>query len=97
MAKLIIKGAIYKSGDTLLRAHFTGEFNTVDCTEFKIVKEIKAAYSKELANQFIKEGYYLEHDGVKYYECEYGPYHCEDFELLSDLSTLEFYDNETSF
>ena len=32
----------------------------------------------------------FEHDGTIYYECEYSPYHVEDWELLSDLSDLEY-------
>lgn len=35
MNKLIIKGAIYTDGETLLRPHYTGEYHTVDCTEYK--------------------------------------------------------------
>jgi hypothetical protein len=98
MTTLIIKGAIYKSGDVLLRAHYTGNFHTVDCTEYKTKEQIKSEYSKEFLKQFTgKDSFYLEHEGIKYYQCEYSPYHTEDFELLSDLDGIEFYDQETSF
>jgi len=30
MSKIIIKGLIYTDGDTLLRAHYSGDFHTVD-------------------------------------------------------------------
>jgi hypothetical protein len=96
MTKLIIKGAIYTDGGTLLRPHFTGDFHTVDCTEFKTKEEIKSNYSKENAKQFLS-GYYLTYEGVKYFECEYSPYHTEGMELLSDLSELEFFDENTDF
>ena len=39
---LIIKGAIYKDGDELVRPHFTGEFWMVDCTEYKTRENIIA-------------------------------------------------------
>jgi uncharacterized Zn finger protein (UPF0148 family) len=94
---IIIKGAIYKCGDVLLRPHYSGEFYCVDCTEYKTKEEIKADYDKKYAKQFIEEGYCLTHDGVNYYECEYSPYNTEDFELLSDLDEIDFYDEETEF
>lgn len=95
--QLIIKGAIYTNGDTLLRAHFSGIFHMVDCTEYKTKKEIKANYSKEHTREFLK-GTTLEYEGVKYYECEFSPYNVDDdFILLSDLSTLKFFEEETNF
>lgn len=94
---LIIKGAIYKSGDELLRAHFTGKFFMVDCTEYKLTKQIKQDYDKKTANEFIKDGNYLTYENKRYYQCEYSPFHTNDFELLSDLSNIEFYDDETEF
>ena len=97
MAKLIIKGAIYTDGDTLLRPHYSGEFTMVDCTEFKTEKTIRSEYSEELANEFIEDSLQLEYEGTKYYECEYSPYGTESMELLSDISDLEFFDEETSF
>jgi hypothetical protein len=97
MTKLIIKGAIYTDGDTLLRPHYTGAFHTVDCTEYKTEEEIRANYSEENANEFINDGYRLEYNNETYYECEYSPYNTENMELLSDLDSLEFYDEETHF
>lgn len=96
MAKQIIKGALYFDGDTVLRAHYSGNFHTVDCTEYKTRKEIKANYSESIAKEFLSN-YPITVDGKKYYECEYSPYHTENLELLSDLSPLEFYDDETEF
>ena len=94
--KQIIKGAIYKDGDVLLRAHFTGYFSAVDCTEYKTKEEIKTNYSKENAKEFLN-GFYLTCDGVKYYECEYSPYDTDSMDLLSDLDSIEFYDDKTEF
>lgn len=93
---LIIKGAIYKDGDSVLCAHFTGEYWQVDCTEFKTKKDIKSEYDKIAAKEFLG-GYYITVDDVKYYECEYSPYCTEDFVLLSDLSSLEFFDDNIEF
>lgn len=95
--QIIIKGAIYTDGNNLLRPHFSGNFSDVDCTEFKPAKEIKANYSKESAQKFIKDGFYLTYEGVKYYECEYSPYHTDGMDLLSDISRIEFFDEETDF
>ncbi len=93
---LIIKGAIYKSGDTLLRPHYSGEMWMVDCTEFKTSETIADEYDEENVAEFMGNTL-LSCDGVNYYECEYSPWHTKDFELLSDLSDLEFYDEETEF
>lgn len=94
---LIIKGAIYKSGNTLLQPHFTGQFFMVDCTEFKTKKEIKENYDKSIAKEMLSNQY-LTDGGVKYYECQSSPWNCtDDFELLSDLSSLEFINDEYEF
>lgn len=93
---LIIQGAVYKSGNVLLRPHYSGEFNLVDCTEYKTKKEILKNYDKKYATEFL-DGFYLTHEGIHYYECNYYPHNTNDFELLSDLSQIKFYDNETDF
>ena len=93
---VIIKGAIYTDGETLLRAHYTGDFNAVDCTEYKKKAVIKSDYDKETAQEFLK-GFYLKYEGEKYFECEYSPYHTSNLSLLSDLSEIEYFDEETSF
>ena len=94
---LIIKGAIYKSGNTILQSHFTGQFFMVDCTEFKTKKQIKEEYSKEIQKEFLNNSHLI-CEGVKYYECQSSPWNCtDDFELLSDLSELSFENNEYEF
>jgi hypothetical protein len=96
--KTIIKGAIYTNGDELLRAHYSGNYLTVDCTEYKPKGQIENEYNEELAEQFTGEdAICLTYKGVKYYECEYSPFHADNLILLSDISELEFYDNETEF
>lgn len=97
MTKLVIKGAIYQLDDMLVRPHYTGEFMLVDCTEYKTKKDIKAEYDKNTAKEFLEDGFYIVVDGVKYYETEYSAYGTERIELLSDLSSLSFYDEETEF
>jgi len=96
--KTIIKGALYFNGDEILRPHFSGQFHTVDCTQYFTKKHIKENYSKEFYKEATgKDANYIEYGGVKYYQCEYSPYHTDGMELLSDLSELEFFDNETEF
>jgi len=96
MLPLIIKGAIYTDGETLLRPHYSGNFSMVDCTEFKTKKEIKANYSKEIAKNFTQNTPII-YNGEKYFKCEYSPYGTNDLELLSDLSNLEYFDCSTEF
>lgn len=95
--KTIIKGAIYFDEDIILRPHYSGQYAAVDCDEYKTKEQIKSEYSKELANEFIKSGDAITYEGVKYYRAEWGPYHTEKFELLSDLGGLEYFDEETEF
>lgn len=93
---LIIKGGIYFNGDMLLKAHYSGFFFMVDCTEYKTKKQIKAEYDKETAKEFLS-GHYLTNENVKYYECQYGPHHTNDLDLLNDVSNLEFTDDQNEF
>ena len=96
MSKIIIKGAIYTDGELLLRPHLSGDFYTVDCTEYKTEELIRSEYSEEQANKFI-DGNHLDYDGEKYYECEDARNDSRNMELFSDISDLEFFDEETSF
>lgn len=93
---LIIKGGIYFDGDTILKAHYSGFFYMVDCTEYKTKKVIKQEYNKETSKKFLS-GEYITNEGVKYYECEYGPHGTENLELLNDVSNLEFTDYQNEF
>jgi hypothetical protein len=95
--KLVIKGAIYECKGVLVRPHFTGEFWVVDATQYKTKEDIKKEYSKECAKDFIKNGFHLTYEGINYYECEYSQYQTENMDLLSDLSEIEFFDEETDF
>lgn len=94
---LIIKGAIYKDGDELVRPHYTGEYYMVDCTEYKTIENIVKEYDIDFAKNVVNSKEPLLHDDVEYYECEYSPHITEGFELLSDIYELCFYDHETSF
>lgn len=98
MVYLVIKGAIYTNGDCLLRPHYSGFFSLVDCTRYLKKSEIKERYSIRDAKRFIGEdGMYLEYNGEKYYECEYDSYGTEKMECLSDLSSLNYFDDNQSF
>jgi len=92
----IIKGALYFDEDIILRPHYSGDFNTVDCDQYKTEEQIRSEYSEEHVKEFLSE-YCITHEGIKYYPAEWGPYHTEKFELLSDLDSLEFWDEETEF
>jgi hypothetical protein len=87
-ARLVIAGAHYFDGDHILIPHYTGEYWAVDCTAYKTLEEIISEYSKEYVKSIKLD--YIEHDGKKYYYGEWGPYHTENMELLSDLSNLTF-------
>jgi len=96
--KQIIKGAIYTDGDELLRPHYSGNFSAVDCTEYKTKDQIKSEYSKEYHKKFSgKDCFFLTYEGIKYFECEYGPFNTDGMDLLSDLSELEYFDESTEF
>lgn len=96
--KLIIKGALYLSeGKTMvLRPHYSGEVWIVDCTEFKQRDAILSEYSEENAAEFL-ENSPVTVQGVDYFECEYSPHCTEGMELLSDLSNLEFTEDNYDF
>lgn len=94
---LIIKGAIYKDGDELVRPQFTGEFVMVDCTEYKTLENIKLEYDEDFAENVFENSPVISHDEVIYYECEYSPHNTSEFELLSDLDSLDYYDEENQF
>jgi hypothetical protein len=95
---LIIKGGIYFNGTMLLKPHYSGYFMMVDCTEYKTKKQIKQDYNKERAKELLsKDNYYLTNEGVKYYECEYGPRLTNDFDLLNDVCNLSFTDEQYEF
>jgi len=94
---LIIKGGVYSNGSMLLKAHYSGFFFMVDCTEYKTKKQIKSEYDKEIAKGFLTDGYYFTYENIKYYECQVGPHYTENLELLNDVSELEFTDNQNEF
>ena len=94
--KQIIKGAIYTNGDVLLRPHYSGYFSVVDCTEYKRKEQIREEYSKEHAKEMLSN-FCLTYEEHKYFECKFSPYNTADMECLSDLSEIEFYDEETDF
>lgn len=96
---LIIKGLLYKYGDdAILRAHYSGDYVMVDCTEYLTEQGLDdAGYSKEqIADYMSEDGYTLTYDNKTYYQAEYGPYTCDaEMELLSDVSEIEHYDYTT--
>ena len=93
--KLVIKGAYYFNQDCIIMPHYTGEFFIVDCDEYITEEEIKERYD----NNFIEEhkNNYIEYQDIKYYYAEYNTFNTADFELLSDLSKLEYLEEEYIF
>jgi hypothetical protein len=96
MRKNIIKGLIYFNGEMLLRAHFSGNFFTVDCTKFRRKRDIKALYSKDIAIKCLKNSF-LTYNGKKYFEDGFSPMDTLQMVLLSDIEKIEFHDDETEF
>lgn len=95
---LIIKGAIYKSGDYILKPHCTGYFYCVDCDTYRLAKDIRADYSKENFLQIVQNNEVIQVDGKKYfYIGDYSPFNCDSMELLSDLSDLSFNEENNYF
>lgn len=98
MSKLIIKGALYFNGEEIIRPHFTGELFVVDCTQYKTKEQIESEYPTDIVEEFTGDDSCIIHyKGNEYYECESGPCHTVDMELLSDLSDIEFFDESTTF
>ena len=96
MGKLVIKGAYYKSGDTILMPHYTGEYGMVDCARYYTEEEMKITYNE----QFIQDNKndYVDVDNVRYYYAEYSPFNVDDdWELLSDLSDLRHTEDSFNF
>ena len=86
---LVIAGAQYLVGDSILIPHYTGDFSIVDCDEYTILSELKGRYNKTYIKN-VKDNY-IENEGIKYYYAEYSPFGTDpNWELLSDLSNLRF-------
>ena len=93
--RLVIKGAYYFDGDTILVPHYTGEFFIVDCDQYITKEELKDQYSESYIEN-VKDNY-IEYDGIKYYYAEYSPFGVENWELLSDLSELSHNEMDYDF
>lgn len=86
----VVKGAYYyeKETDTILTPHATGCFGGVDCSRFVRMEELKERYDEGYINQV--KNRYIEFEGEQYYSAEYSSRIIKDWELLSDLSGLEY-------
>lgn len=95
--KLVIAGAFYydRSSDTILVPHYTGEYVTVDCSEYVTMDELKNNYD----DSYIKDvkDKRIEFEGKQYYSAEWSPFHVGNWELLSDLTKLRFNEDNRSF
>ena len=88
---LVIKGAQYfeRDSDIILIPHYTGVFWMVDCDRYYPLDELKEMYSDGYVESVMDN--YIEFEDKKYYYAEYRPWNVtEDWELISDLSELEF-------
>lgn len=93
----IIKGCLYFSGDMILRPHYSGQFSMVDCEEYLTKEELKDRYDKEHVKEFMEEWICITYRGTKYYQAEWWLHHTDDFELLSDIGDVQYFDYETNF
>ena len=97
--ELVIKGVIYYESELnhIIIPKHTGIYTSVDCEAYITESEmISKGYSEEYRNGN-KENY-ITKDDVKYYYTGYTPYHIdEDWEMLSDISDLEFNADESDF
>ena len=92
MTKLVIKGAYYydKESDMIISSHYTGEFEIVDCNTYEKLEELEGKYNDNYIES-VKNSY-IKYDGRKYYSTEFSPIAVDDWELLSDLSELGYWE-----
>ena len=93
--KLVIAGAYYydRKADIILKPHYSGEFSIVDCDSFEQMSELEDKYDKSYIEN-VKDNK-IEFEGRDYFSTEYSPF-CidDDWELISDLSSLIFNDED---
>ena len=87
---LIIAGARYFDGKSILVPHFTGNFRVVTCNEYIPFALLKERYGYDDIEQVFDLKHYLEHEGIKYYYTQPRLFHITKWELISDLSSLRF-------
>jgi hypothetical protein len=92
----IIKGAIYRDANELVRPHFSGDMYAVDCTEYKTEFEMRNQYAEKYILEFMERAP-ITYQNIDYYECESGPHNTAEFELLSNIENIEFFDGATQF
>jgi hypothetical protein len=97
MNKIVIKGAYYydRESDTILIPHFTGEFCVVDCERYERLEALTERFEDAYIAK-VKD-YPTEFRGNNYYNGEPSPVNIGDWELLSDLSNLEYFENDFDF
>ncbi len=95
--KTIIKGACYfdRENKTVLKPHFTGGFYTVDCTEYITEGKLKERYDQSFIDE--NKDDCIEVEGATYYYAESSPFLVEDWELLSDISDIEYTEEDFDF
>ena len=99
--KLLIRGAYYYSeaDDAVYVPHFTGEYWLCDCDRYYNAKDFIDQYGKDKFVELNESGdmVIVHVDDEPYYSAESGPIETGDFELLSDLSELEYIEQGDRF
>ena len=92
--RTIIKGCIYTNGKELLRPLFSGDYWLCDCMVYLTEGEIMANYNQNIAIDILANDPFR-YNGVYYYETYTQLVNTKDFVRLSDISELEFVEENT--
>lgn len=95
---LVIKGAYYfdRVNGTILVPHFTGDFWIVDCDLYVKMERLQEMYDDGYIDD--ARNYSIEFEGKKYYPAGHSAYSVDkNWELLSDLSKLEHFEEDYDF
>lgn len=98
MKSIVIAGAIYRDHKDLVRPVYSGQYYAVNCWEYKTEEDIRQEYPHEEFEKFT--GHLREtivYGGVVFYRCECHGHYTEDFELLSSLEDINFFDHTKAF
>ena len=97
--QLIIKGAVYfdEKNDMIVVPHFTGEYHIVDCDTYEQIHVLEEKYDSKYIDRITSNDLFCGYKGNIYYSTQSSPCSVLDWELLSDLSELVYFEEDTEF
>lgn len=96
----VFEGALYydKVNNEVVRPQSTCHGIAVDCRFYRTKEAIGKSYGSAREEEMTgADVTFIEVAGVKYYETDVGPKWTANLVLLSDLSSLKFFDEEDTF